>query len=165
METWKDIKGYESKYQVSDLGRVKSLARFGSDGRKVKERILRAGKTKRGYYLVVLFKDGKGSSKSVHQLVAIAFLRHEPNGYKDLIVDHIDHNPLNNRLENLQLITNRLNLSKDKKGTSKYTGVSWNKGNKSWHSQIKINSKTIYLGGFKTELEASRAYQKALKQI
>jgi len=118
MEIFKDIPGYEGIYQVSDLGRVKSL-KFN------KEKILKPGVNNHGYYTVVLCK-GKRKTINVHQLVAMAFLNHEPCGYNGLIVDHKDNNPLNNRLSNLQLISQRENTSKDKKGSSKYTGVSWN---------------------------------------
>ena len=104
----------------------------------------------------------KNGNKSVHQLVAMAFLGHVPCGHK-IVVDHINHDKLNNRLENLQLITNRENCSKDVKNkSSKYTGVSWDKARNKWVSQIKINGKTVPLGRYKCELVASIVYQKKL---
>jgi len=97
--------------------------------------------------------------------MAITFLNHIPNGHS-IIVDHINNISTDNRLENLQLITNRENLSKDKKnGTSKYTGVSWFKRGKKWHSSININNKKVHLGYFIDDLEASNQYQLALKNI
>ena len=72
---------------------------------------------------------------------------------------------MNNNINNLQLISNRENISKQKAKTSKYTGVSWSKRKKKWISQITINRKTIKLGIFVNELEASEAYQNKLKSF
>ena len=155
-EIWKDIKDYEGLYQVSNLGRVKSL-KFG------KERILSAATNATGYSLVALC-NGKTKAITVHQLVAMAFLNHKPCGYK-LVVDHINTIKTDNRLENLQVITHRQNCTKDKKGTSKYTGVHWCKPRNKWRAEIRINGKTKYLGSFKSELEASEAYQLKLETI
>lgn len=154
-EVWKDIKNYEGLYQVSNLGNVKSL----KCGR---ERILKAGVEGHGYYNVVLTKDGKRKTKKVHQLVAEAFLNHTPCGHK-LVVNHINNNSLDNSLSNLEIVTQRENLSKDKK--TKYTGVTLNKRNNKWMSRIWINGKSKYLGVFTNELEASNAYQKELKIV
>jgi len=166
MEIWKSIKGYED-YEVSSLGRVKSLARtiYRTDGttQTYKEKFLKPT-VGGGYLKVRLSKNLKSKVKKVHQIVAIAFLNHTPNGHSS-VVDHIDNNPLNNKLGNLQIITNRENSSKDKKGSSKYTGVIWNKLNKNWRARIYINGKHKNLGSFTDELEASKAYQKALKEL
>jgi alkyl hydroperoxide reductase subunit AhpF len=95
----------------------------------------------------------------------MAFLGHVPNGQK-LVVDHIDGDKLNNNLNNLQVITNRENTSKDRSGgTSKYVGVSWSKQNKKWKAQIRIDGKQIYIGHFTNDIDASQAYQKKLKEI
>ena len=91
------------------------------------------------------------------------FLNHKPN--KEFVVDHINNIKLDNRLENLQLITQRENSSKDRKGTSVYRGVSWAKQNKKWIAQITINKKKINLGYFTIELNASKAYNLALINI
>lgn len=172
MEIWKDIKGYED-YEVSNLGRVKSLARIITTvkgSRTHKEKILKPASTgnknlNNKHLAVCLTKNGKAKTKKVHQLVAIAFLNHKPNGHK-LVVDHIDNNPLNNKLGNLQIITNRENTSKDKKnGTSEYIGVSWNKSSNKWQSSISINSKPKHLGYFKDETKAAESYQNALKKL
>jgi hypothetical protein len=156
-EVFKDIKGFEGIYQVSNLGRVKSL-KFN------KEKILKAGDSN-GYCTVDLWKNKKRYSKHVHKLVAMAFLDHEPNGYK-LVVDHVNNVRTDNRVENLQIITPRKNTSKDrKKGTSKYIGVYWSKHASKWHSQIQINGKRKYLGLFTDEYEAHLSYQNELKNI
>ena len=161
MEIWKDIKNYEGRYQVSDLGRIKSLKRKGC----LKDRILKQFKDLKGYYRVELFKKNNPKRFVVYILVATALLNHTPCGFKK-VVDHKDNNPLNNNLNNLQLTTQRHNCSKDKKGyTSKYVGVVWSKKAKKWQSQININSKLKYLGTYKNEYKAHLAYQNALKNI
>ena len=156
-EIFQDIPGYENIYQVSNKGRVKSF-------KGKKERILRAGVFSNGYLGVVLAKENRAISFTVHKLMAITFLNHTQNG-NNIVVDHIDNNKLNNNLENLQLISNRLNCSKDKKGTSKYTGVSWNTSVGKWYAHIVLNSKRIHLGIYDDELEASIAYNNALNDF
>lgn len=157
MEIWKDIKGYEGLYQVSDLGRVKSL-------KFKKQRILKPVLVGNGYYAVNLHKGGSQKSKTIHQLVAVTFLNHEPCGH-EIVVDHIDNDKTNNKVENLQLITVRHNVSKDWKGkTSKYTGVSWNKRQRVWKAVIRVNGKLKFLGHFDCELKAAKAYNNYLKQ-
>ena len=107
MEIWKDIPGYVGRYQVSNLGRVKSLERkvrsknhyTGKEFmRTVKERILQPGEyCKTGHLSVVL---GRGSNgKPVHQLVMKAFIGDPP---KDMEVLHLNGNPKDNRLSNLR---------------------------------------------------------------
>jgi len=164
-EEFRKIKGYEGLYQISNMGRVKSLKRKRSNGSEYKEKILKAGVNARGYFYVILYKDGKMKNFMIHQLVAMAFLNHIPSGYKR-VVDHIDNDKNNNRLENLQITTARHNTSKDKKGcSSEYTGVSWFKPTSKWVSKIQIQGKLLHLGYFEFELDASEAYQKALKVI
>lgn len=166
-EIWKDIPGYEGLYQASNMGQVKSLDRIIERGKgtmHIKNKILKPGLMKTGYLSVVLCKDKKTRTFPVHILVAMTFLEHIPCGFK-IVVDHIvENDKLNNRLDNLQLITNRENVSKDKKGgTSKHIGVHWNIKLNKWVSEIRINGKRKYLGGFDNELEAAKAYQQALK--
>jgi hypothetical protein len=162
-EIFKEIPGYNGLYQASNLGRIKSLSRKVCNYRGCyfsKERILTQFISK-NYKRVNI----RSSNKMVHQLVAMAFLNHIPCGH-EIVVDHINHDKLNNKLENLQLITNRENCSKDVKNkTSKYTGVSWNKARNKWVSQIKINGKTVPLGRYKCELVAAIVYQKKLKEV
>lgn len=155
MEIWKEIKGYEG-YEISSTGRVKSL-------KGKYERILKSAINMHGYYFVGLSKNGKVTTKKVHQLVAIAFLNHVPNGFI-LVINHINIDKLDNRVENLEIVTMRENSNqKHLKSSSKYIGVCWHKGCKKWQSIIKINGKQKHLGLFVNEIEASNAYQKALK--
>ena len=106
-EIWKDIKGYEGLYQVSNLGRVKSLERTVIDkiGHKhpIKERILKPRTDGRGY-LIVDLRNGseKGKNYKVHRLVCEAF--HE-NPENKPCVNHIDENKANNVASNLEWCT------------------------------------------------------------
>ena len=157
-EIFKDIPDYEGLYQISNFGRVKSL-KFN------KERILKSGVGGNGYLFVILCNEGKRKNINIHQLVVMAFLGHTPCRYK-IVVDHINCDEQDNRLENLQLISQRENTSKDRKGgSSKYTGVNWHKASNKWISAIIINGKKKHLGLFKCELEASAAYQRKLKEL
>lgn len=166
-EEWKVVEGFED-YQVSNLGRVKSLSRSIWNGQNYyisKDRILKQTIDYYGYYVVALRKDLKSKSFKVHKLVAISFLKHIPSGYKE-VVDHINNNHLDNRLENLQLISQRENVHKDRGNeSSKFIGVSWDKASKKWRSQIYLNGKHIKIGWFNDELEASNAYQNKLKEF
>lgn len=100
-ETWKDITGYEGLYQVSDLGRVRSL-KFG------KVRILNPGRIKSGYLMVGLCRDGKVRNVRVHRLVAEAFI---PNPSNCPVINHKDENPGNNVVDNLEWCTAKYNTN------------------------------------------------------
>ena len=157
-ETFKDIKGYEGLYQASNLGRIKSF-NYGE------ETLLNPPISKTsGYRVLRLYNKGKGRTISVHQAVAMAFLNHTPDGY-NMTVDHIDNNPLNNCLSNLQLMTQRENKNRIVRGVSKYAGVYFRKDTKKWRSVICIKGKRKSLGSFKTEEEAHETYQTVLKQL
>ncbi len=158
MEIWKDITGYEGIYQISSYGRVKNIKRN-------KGLIRKLCLNGRGYCHITLSNKNVFSTKTIHQLVAIAFLNHTKCGYK-LVVNHKDFNKLNNHVDNLEIVTQRENANhKHIKSSSIYTGVSWNKLAKKWTSHIFIDKKLNHLGYFTDELEASNAYQKKLKEI
>ena len=98
-EIWKDIKGYEGRYMISNLGNVKSLKYFHHN----KEALL-VGGIKHGYRQVILVKDYKNKYKNVHRLVAEAFI---PNPLKKPQINHIDGNKLNNNVDNLEWCTQK----------------------------------------------------------
>ena len=110
-EEWKSIKGYEGLYMVSNLGRVKSLCGFNGHEYVKREKILNPYKQKAGknYYrsVVKLSKDGNRKDFKAHRLVAAAFI---PNPELKSNINHIDGNPLNNRVDNLEWCTQKENV-------------------------------------------------------
>lgn len=153
MEIWKDIKGFKD-YQVSNLGNVKSFKR----GRG---RLLKPSKST-GYYTVILSRDNIKEGRYIHQLMAIAFLGYK-TGNRSLVVDHINDIKTDNRLDNLQVITQRNNAYKTQgRYSSKFKGVTWHKISNKWLAQISVNNKRISLGLRDSEKEAHLLYQKAL---
>ena len=158
MEIYKDVIGYEGVYQVSNLGNVKSF-KFN------KEKQIKLYKHISGYLIIGLRLENIRETRKVHQLVAESFLNHKRCGM-ELVVNHIDFNRTNNNVTNLEIITNKENCNrKHLKSSSKYTGVYWNKANNKWQSIIYLNGKLKHLGLFVDELEASKAYQKALGDL
>ena len=103
-EIWKDIEGYEGLYQVSNLGRVKSL----NYKRTGKEKILKAYNNSHGYLQVNLCKDGNREQPLVHVLVATAFLDNPDNLPE---VNHKDENSKNNMVENLEYCSSSYNTN------------------------------------------------------
>jgi hypothetical protein len=90
------------------------------------------------------------------------------NAPNHLVVDHIDHNGLNNRKENLRVCTfaeNCRNLRSSRKKTSKFKGVHWHKGQNKWVAQISCNNKKHHLGYFTEELAAARAYDRTAVKL
>lgn len=110
-EEWRDIKGYEGLYQVSNLGRVRSLDRiikFKSSSRFHKGQIISIKNSKTGYCLVNLHRNSKQKMFLIHRLVAQAFI----DNPEDLpCVNHKDENKLNNQVDNLEWCTYQYNTS------------------------------------------------------
>ena len=111
-EEWKDIQGYEGKYQVSTLGRVKSLARIIYKGHYqafYSEKIMIAYLEKNGYLSTRLY-DGNNKNKKIliHRIVAQAFLS---NPEKKAQVNHKNGDKTNNRIENLEWATCKENIN------------------------------------------------------
>ena len=109
MEIWKDIIGYEGLYQVSNMGNVKSLDRWvkaKGNGKQFYASQPIKIKYPNNYAYVFIYKNNKLKSHRVHRLVAKAFLPN-PNNYP--FVMHMDNDPKNNCVENLQWGTNSMN--------------------------------------------------------
>jgi len=113
-----------------------------------------------GYMVTGLTKGRSTSLRKVHQLVSEAFLDHVLNGHEQ-VVNHKNFNRTDNRLKNLEIVSNRENSNrKHLPSTSKYVGVVWGKSVGKWKSQITLNKKTQYhLGYFEDEEEAAKAYE------
>lgn len=104
-EIWKDVKGYEGIYQVSNKGRIKSLERTINYGNRLyhkKETFMKQVLDKRGYPCVKLNKDNCVKGISFHRIVAQTFI---PNPNNKPQVNHKDGNKLNNCVENLEWVT------------------------------------------------------------
>ena len=106
---WKDIPGYEGMYQASSLGEIRSIPHIvhGRNWQKpdgftymVKGRVLKQRKKNNGYLQVILFSNGNSKSFLVHRLVAAAFF-----GASDLTVNHKNEIKTDNRVSNLEYLT------------------------------------------------------------
>lgn len=174
-EIWKDVVDYENVYEVSNLGNVrrhlKATYHKTKAGNITSQRL-----NKLGYSIVCLSYKNKSQLKTVHQLVAAAFL---PNFKYGDIVNHIDGNKQNNRVDNLEKSTPSKNNQhayqtglkpvNGKRTTYKGVSVGYKRRQRkdgSWWvgtyyiAKITINSKKIYIGQSPSELEAAKMYDK-----
>jgi hypothetical protein len=152
MENFKQIPGFEN-YGISPAGEVKNL----KTGKILKNVI-----NQRGYYKVDICNNKKYKTFKIHQLVAMMYLNHTPDGTQKIVVDHINNDKLDNRVQNLQLISNRENRVRSITRELP-TGVYAYR--RKYRSKIYINNKNCYLGIFDTIEEASNAYQQKLQTI
>lgn len=140
-EEWRDIQGFEGLYQVSNLGRVKSLDRvvYKKDGTTqiYKERILKQSNLWNEYLVVNLSRNGKPIMHRIHRLVAEAFLPN-PNNYP--IINHKDENKTNNSVDNLEWCSYSYNLNY---GTARERGLQANKENGIYDRLKELRSKAV----------------------
>lgn len=102
IEVWKEIEGYESKYEVSDIGRVRSMPRNKSGLGRPYPMVMKQSPDKDGYMIVSLRVGGKSHRHRVHRLVAGAFIKNED---KKPLVNHKNGIKDDNRVENLEWVT------------------------------------------------------------
>ena len=107
-EIWKEVKGFEGLYQVSNLGRVRSADRIDRYGRDYKGKILQPATDNLGYLKIGLCNNGDKVSVRLHRLVAEAFISNT-NHYK--YVNHKDENKQNNKVDNLEWCTAKYNCN------------------------------------------------------
>lgn len=105
-EIWKPIEGYENLYQISNLGRVKSLPKPYKNNAISKEKILNPRINDNGYCVVELYKERKRKVYRIHKLVIQNFIGNNDK----LDVNHLDGNKQNNRLDNLEYCTRKENM-------------------------------------------------------
>lgn len=140
-EVWKPIKGYEGLYEVSNMGRVKSL-------RWPSPKILSPEKPG-GYCRIQLYKNKKKIRMLVHRLVASAFI---PNPYNKPEVNHIDGDKENNKVDNLEWVTGKENTNHAMK-----MGL-YDEGIKKRSLPIRVlNKDNIVVGEFKSQRSAARS--------
>lgn len=106
MEVWKDIPGFEDCYQISNMGRVRSLDRKATSGKTLPGQIINPILQRSGYYHVGLWRGGRCHQRRVHRLVAEAFI---PNPENKPTVNHLNEDKTDNRAENLEWATYKEN--------------------------------------------------------
>lgn len=156
-EQWKDVKGFEDCYSISNFGRLKSKDRlskpYKNGQRHTVVGILRKPSIKNGYYFCWLQnQDGTKYMQYIHRLVSEAFV---PNKKNLPIVDHIDGNRLNNHHTNLRWCTS----SKNSLNSKKHVGYYYHTANKRYYPRVKHRGKVKSFGGYKSIEEAGAVYK------
>lgn len=153
-EIWKDIKGYEGSYQISNYGRVRSLCRSGVDGRNLKGAIMHGTDNGNGYLSVMLTKERRGKRFYIHRLVAEHFILN-PDNLSD--VNHINEfEKWNNTVSNLEWMSHLDNMNygtRKERVSQLYKGAPQNK----WCRKVyQLDSHGDIVEVFDTVAEASR---------
>lgn len=167
-EIWGDIDNLP--YEISSKGVVRR--KEGSANYQANKACVQPYVSNKGYLCINLYKQSKVYKFQIHRLLAIAFI---PNPLGLPVINHIDGNPLNNDLNNLEWCTQAENIKhawntglctnrhtnasvKRSSSTSKYKGVSWAASRNKWAVYITVDKKRIGLGRFTDEVEAAKAY-------
>lgn len=160
-EVWMPIPNYENEYEASNLGNIRSLNFKGSKGLIQN---LKLRQDKEGYLRVGLNSKGMCKKFLVHRLIAFTFLNYDGKD-KNIVVDHINNCPFDNRVENIQIITFRENLTKDKSNLTGATGVGFDKKTNNYCVKINKNGKSINLGVYSDFGYSKNLYKRAVKII
>jgi hypothetical protein len=144
----KPLKNYENLYYITDDLKIFSVARKGTSGNEIIPQM----NTKNGYLRVSLSKDNKRKKVMLHRIIAENFIPN-PNNYT--IVDHINGNKLDNRIENLRWCSQAENTRFDNhkirsNNTSGFRGISFDKRCSKYQTEISFDGKRIYVGKFDT---------------
>ena len=166
-EIWKEIEGFEGRYEISTHGNCRSLQ--DNHGRQRIRNVALSPSWNKQYLQIQLFIKDKGTKVLVHRAVALAFI---PNPENKPQINHIDGNKCNNHISNLEWCTcaeniqhahdtglnpgNSAALIGRKWGsTSKYNNVTWDKSRNKWKATMKVAQKTLFQKRFDTENEAA----------
>ncbi len=173
-EIWQVIQNFP--YEISESGNVRRQKEHRSNWKN--KEIIQPYLNNKGYKCVHLYKNCKMYSFQIHRLIAVAFIPN-PNDLPE--INHIDGNPLNNSISNLEWCTHQYNMQhawdtdlhdrnlpanagvKRKKSSSKYHGVSWSEERKKWCVQLKYKKKLYLSKRFVDEIEAAKAVDKVIK--
>lgn len=141
-EVWKDIPEYEGLYQISNLGKVKSLDKyvFHNTGYRLKKEHLLTVKVTKKYGHVLLYKNGKSKNKRIHRLVGLCFI---DNPFNKQQINHKDGNTLNNNHKNLEWVTASENIKHSYDTLGRKTHMEGKKGyeNPNSHEAIQLDLK------------------------
>lgn len=177
-EEWRDVKGFEGIYQVSNKSRVKSVDRFviceGDNTRLEYQKFFKGKILKQiigptGYKVVHLRRGKVSKMVKVHRLVAIAFIEN-PNNYPD--VNHINSIKTDNTSSNLEWCTpsqnsrHSYNVDKNFRNyTGKPRGINFHPRTKTWMAKMMFNTEMIFLGYHKEKSSAYKAYYEKFKEL
>ena len=159
------IKSYDGSYSITKSGEIwshpRKWAKTGHDGKWLK-----TSKVRGDYLCVTLCKKNIKTKHFISRLVALTFI---PNPENKPEVNHKDHNVLNNHASNLEWVTKSENIryrnKQNKKCTSKYKGVCFDKCTNKWRAGIRDKERKYFLGNFKQEIDAAKAYNKKALEI
>ncbi len=147
---------FEEYFRYTEDGNLVWVVRRGQRGK-----VGSVAGSKKGRYMSVTLL---GSSYPVHHIIWYLHHGHLPDYSKDEVIDHIDRNPFNNRIENLRLVTtsqNQQNTKVRKDSSTGVKGVTWYKPYNKWVARIKVQKKRILLGYFDSFEEAKEARLRA----
>lgn len=158
-EIWKDIKGYEGLYQVSNKGRIKSFY--------FSKEVILKNNMRNTYEIIQLTKNKKRKSFQIHQLVAQAFLPN-PNNY--VIVNHKDFNRTNNNVDNLEWCSQKHNVNYSRVNMLGKVHIFKDKEqygifHRKKYNYYEVTIKKKYYGNFKTFDEAKRKRDEVLNEL
>ncbi|KRC97688.1 MULTISPECIES: NUMOD4 domain-containing protein [Pseudomonas] len=163
-EQWRAVPDYEEIYEVSSLGRVRSLPRvvaFGSSARQCGGIVLRQGTKPAGYKFVMLYRDAEQKCANVHRLVACAFVE---GGFDGAQVNHIDGDKSNNAAENLEWCTGSENclhsygIGLRPRGAIKHLARSGERNSQSKLSDLQTEELRAMLSAGASGVEVARSF-------
>lgn len=158
MEIWKPVKGFEETYEVSSLGRIRSVDRVRYCGNGYVDKpsvILKQYVNVRGYWCVSLYKNKKSHCRVVHRLMAETFLE---KGANDTEVNHINGVKTDNFLENLEWVTHKENMRHAIESGLRSIKTGGNTHNASFTNEQAVEIRKMFSSGNYSKSELARRY-------